>query len=82
MFLYLTFSKIFGIIIKKTIKSIDDKICLSRIKDLINELPQKKKKKTLSHYIIIYFLNKIKIDILSFVFYIIYLNTIKYSSRV
>ena len=58
MFLYLTFSKIFGIIIKKTIKSIDDKICLSRIKDLINELP--KKKKTLSHYIIIYFLNKIK----------------------
>ena len=45
MFLYLTFSKIFGIIIKKTIKSIDDKICLSRIKDLINELPQKKKKK-------------------------------------
>lgn len=45
MFLYLTFSKIFGIIIKKTIKSIDDKICLSCIKDLINELPQKKKKK-------------------------------------
>ena len=42
MFLYLTFSKIFGIIIKKTIKNIDDKICLSRIKDLINELPQKK----------------------------------------
>lgn len=41
MFLYLTFSKIFGIIIKKTIKSIDNKICLSRIKDLINELPQK-----------------------------------------
>ena len=82
MFLYLTFSKIFSIIIKKTIKSIDDKICLSRIKDLINELPQKKKKKKLSHYIIIYFLNKIKIDILSFVFYIIYLIMIKYSSRV
>ena len=52
MFLYLTFSKIFGIIIKKTIKSIDDKICLSRIKNLINELPQKKKKKR-QHYPII-----------------------------
>lgn len=55
MFLYLTFSKIFGIIIKKTIKSIDDKICLSRIKDLINELPQKKKKNTIPLYYNIFF---------------------------
>lgn len=55
MFLYLTFSKIFGIIIKKTIKSIDDKICLSRIRDLINELPQKKKKKTIPLYYNIFF---------------------------
>ena len=55
MFLYLTFSKIFGIIIKKTIKSIDDKICLSRIKDLINELPQKKKKKKKTHTIPLYY---------------------------
>lgn len=54
MFLYLTFSKIFGIIIKKTIKSIDNKICLSRIKDLISELPPKKKKKKKGqHYPII-----------------------------
>lgn len=45
MFLYLTISKIFGIIIKKTIKNIDDKIGLSHIKDLLNGLPQKKKKK-------------------------------------
>ena len=45
MFLYLTISKIFGIIIKKTIKNIDDKINLSHIKDLLNGLPQKKKKK-------------------------------------
>lgn len=45
MFLYLTISKIFGIIIKKTIKSIEGKISLSRIEDLLNELPQKKKKK-------------------------------------
>lgn len=55
MFLYLTFSKIFGIIIKKTIKSIDDKICLSRIKDLINELPPKKKKNTIPLYYNIFF---------------------------